>query len=452
MQNRWFGLQTAFTAALLAALIVIPQSASAQQTKVVFEASSFSPEPAGWEKDFQRAEISPEFFVDSFPSLGGPGSLGMYGASNSAVRGCWRTLVRGIEAGGFYAFEADFTAHGAPYSHNTTFARLEWCNDKGEQVGQREYVPETDRIGRWQSVGGTFRAPAGAAAVRIELFLSQNAQARVWWDGIKLTRIPDPPKRPVRLATVNCRPADNNSPAESVEEFCEMVDEAGRRGADIVCLGEGITLIGVRGASYTGIAETIPGPATERLGELARKHRMYIVAALGERENQAVYNTAVLIDREGRVAGKYRKVYIPEGEFDSGLAQGDSYPVFDTDFGRIGMMVCWDSWFADPARALALAGAEVIFLPIWGGNETLIRARSIENHVYLVSSGYDCPSTIFDPWGELIAEAKERPGVATVDIDLNYPPECPYPWPLGDTRQVLLQARRNDILPAAIEH
>ena len=434
---------------ILAAFFIAPALVSAaaepQPGKVLFEASSFKAETAGWEKNSQRAEISPEFFVAAQPSLGGPGSLGMYGASNSAVRGCWRTLIQGIEPGGFYTFEASFAAQGVDNSHNTVFARLEWTNAKGEQAGQRGYVPQSDKSGQWRKVGGTFRAPEGAQAVRIELFLSQNAQARVWWDGIKLSRVPDPPKRPVRLATVNCRPSDNRTSAESVEEFCEMVEEAGRQGADIVCLGEGITLIGVPGASYTGVAETIPGPTTERLGALARKHGMYIVAALGERENQAVYNTAVLIDREGRVAGKYRKVYIPEGEFDSGLAQGDSYPVFDTDFGRIGIMICWDSWFADPARALSVQGAEVILMPIWGGNETLIRARSIENHVYVISCGYDCASTIYDPWGELIAEAKARPGVAVVEIDLNYPPACPYPWPIGDTRQVLLQARRIDI-------
>jgi len=256
----------------------------------------------------------------------------------------------------------------------------------------------------------------------------------------------------VRLATVNCRPHDSATPAASIEQFCQVVEQAGQKGADIVCLGEGVNRIGVYDKEYQDIAEPLPGPSTDRLAELARKHKMYIVAALGEREGQAIYNTAVLIDRQGQIAGKYRKVYIPEGEFDQGVAQGDSYPVFDTDFGRIGIMICWDSWFVDPARALSLQGAEVIFLPIWGGNPTLIRARAIENHVFLVSCGYDCASLIYDPWGELLAEAKERPGVAVAEIDLNYPPACPFPWPLGDTRQILLQARRNDIRLPALEH
>ncbi len=447
------------TVMLLTAFFLCPAAnnlQAAQPGDILLEASAFeSVEKAaqdGWEQNAPRAGISPAFSVARTPSLGGPGSLELYGASSSAVRGCWRTLVKGVEAGKFYRFEASFAAQGVDYSHNTTFARLEWTDAEGKQSGQREYVPELDRKGVWQQVGGVFRAPEKAVGVRVELYLSQKPQARVFWDDIRLARAPDLPKRPVRLATVNCRPHDSATPAASIEQFCQVVEQAGQKGADIVCLGEGVNLIGVYGKEYQDIAEPVPGPSTDRLAELARKHKMYIVAALGEREGQAIYNTAVLIDRQGQIAGKYRKVYIPEGEFDQGVAQGDSYPVFDTDFGRIGIMICWDSWFVDPARALSLQGAEVIFLPIWGGNATLMRARAIENHVFLVSCGYDCASLIYDPWGELLAEAKDRPGVAVAEIDLNYPPACPFPWPLGDTRQILLQARRNDIRLPALEH
>jgi predicted amidohydrolase len=429
---------------------------AAQPGEILLDASAFesveSATQGGWEQNAPRDEISPAFSVARTPSLGQPGSLELYGASNSAVRGCWRTLVKGVEAGRFYRFEASFAARSVDFSHNTAFARLEWTDAGGKQTGQREYVPELDRNDIWQKVGGVFRAPEKAAGVRVELYLSQKPQARVFWDDIRLTRVPDLPKRPVRLATVNCRPGGSATPAASIEQFCQVVEQAGQKGADIVCLGEGVNLIGVLGKEYQDIAEPIPGPSTDRLAELARRHKMYIVAALGEREGRVIYNTAVLIDRQGKIAGKYRKVCIPEGEFDQGVAQGDSYPVFDTDFGRIGIMICWDSWFVDPARALSLQGAEVIFLPIWGGNPTLLRARAIENHVYLAICGYDCASQIYDPWGELLAEAKERPCVATADIDLNYPPVCPFPWPLGDTRQILLQARRNDIRLPALEH
>ncbi len=428
--------------------------------EIVFQAGTFTTAEEvaarGWTHWSQREEIAPEFFVAERPSLGGPGSLGIYGASNGLARGCWRIRVPGIVGGAHYRFEAFYLARGAGYPRQRFFARLDWRDAKDERVGQRVYLPELAKQGEWQKVGCTFRAPEGAGAVRVELYLSHCAQGKVLWDSITLARVPDPPGRVVRVGTVNCRPSENTSSAESVEEFCEVVEEAGNKGCDIICLGEGINLIGVTiGGTYTkypDIAEPIPGPTTRRLGELARKYQMYIVAALGERENHAVYNTAVLIDRRGELAAKYRKVYIPEGELEQGIAPGNSYPVFDTDFGRIGLMICWDSWFVDPARALALQGAEIIFLPIWGGNATLSRARAIENHVYLVSSGYDIASNIYDPWGELIAEAAERPGVAVVEIDLNYPPACPYPWPLGDMRLHLLHERRSDIKLPVLEY
>ena len=173
------------------------------------------------------------------------------------------------------------------------------------------------------------------------------------------------------------------------------------------------------------------------------------MAALGERENQAVYNTAVLIGREGELKGKYRKVQVPDGELDQGCTPGNSWPVFDTDFGRIGMLICWDSWFVDPARALALKGAEIILMPIWGGDPTLIAARAIENHVYLVSCGYDVASAIYDPWGRIIAQPEKKPGIAYADIDLNSPPSCPWAWPMEDLRAVLLHATRYDLQPEA---
>ncbi|MBN2288773.1 MAG: carbon-nitrogen hydrolase family protein [Candidatus Glassbacteria bacterium] len=434
-------------------------SAPAPGDEAIFRADSFpggsGAGDAGWIQWSQRQETLPRFFTAAGPSLGGPGSLGIYGASNSLARGCWRKLVEGIVAGAHYSFEAFYLARGADYPRQRCFARLDWRDAKDDRVGQRVYVPENARLGQWQQVGGVFRAPEDAGSVRVELYLSHCEQATVFWDSITLARVPDPPGRKVRVATVNCRPSENKSSAGSVEEFCEVVEQAGREGCDIVCLGEGINMIGVAVgdtyARYADIAEPVPGPTTERLGELARKHRMYIVAALGEREERAVYNTAVLIDRQGRVAGKYRKVYLPEGELEDGCAPGNSFPVFDTDFGRIGMMICWDSWFVDPARALSLQGAEIIFLPVWGGNATLIRARAIENHVYLVSCGYDVESNIYDPWGELIAEAKERPGVAAADIDLDYPPACPYSWPLGDMRLNLLHARRSDVRVPELE-
>ena len=149
------------------------------------------------------------------------------------------------------------------------------------------------------------------------------------------------------------------------------------------------------GKTYAQVAETIPGPTTAALSELAKRRSAYVVAGIYEREGPVLYNTSVLIDRKGTLVGRYRKVYLPRGELEGGLTPGSSYPVFRTDFGTVGMMICYDVFFADPARALATAGAELILMPIWGGDLTLAKARAIENEVGIF--GYDYPTAVVDP-------------------------------------------------------
>jgi predicted amidohydrolase len=166
------------------------------------------------------------------------------------------------------------------------------------------------------------------------------------------------------------------------------------------------------------------------------------VAGLYEREGSAIYNTAVLLDREGRLAGRYRKVYLPREEVEGGLTAGSAYPTFATDFGTVGLLICWDVQFADPARALALGGAELLLVPIWGGNETLARARAIENRVFLASSGFDFPTLVMDPDGETLARATADGTVATATIDLAR--RYLDPW-LGDMRARLRKELRPDV-------
>jgi predicted amidohydrolase len=95
------------------------------------------------------------------------------------------------------------------------------------------------------------------------------------------------------------------------------------------------------------------------------------------------------------------------------------------------MMICWDVHFPEVARELAAGGAEVIFMPIWGGNETLARARAIENQVYLVASGYDFQTAIYDKSGQPVAATRDDPAVIVIEVDLN--DRLLWPW-LGDWR------------------
>ena len=324
--------------------------------------------------------------------------------------------MAGIEAGQWYRFAAWYRTEGLPYEQLQVLARLDWAGPSGTRAGKPEYLWRTTREGEWTRITADAPAPPEATAVKLQLWMQNAPGATVWWDEVSLEAIPAPEPRPVRVASVNFRPGKTE---DSVGDFLKVVDQVVTDKTDLILLPEGISVVST-GKKYADVAEPIPGPTTARLGEMARRKHSYLAAGIYEREGPAVYNTAVLLDRAGNLLGKYRKVYIPREEMEAGIAPGSDYPVFRTDFGTVGMMICWDVQYADPARELARRGAEIILLPIWGGNEALAKARAIENRVFLVSSGYDHPTYIMDPDGKLVSVAKERGQAAAATLDLNH--------------------------------
>jgi predicted amidohydrolase len=429
--------------------------------------------PPGWTVWAARPEIAPRAFVDAVRFRSSPGSLAVTGASNAAAYGGWHHLVPGVEPGRWYRLTAYYQTEGVADEALRILARLDWQTAAKERAGRPEYAyrsaaaggsqsgsvtaqaastpgaargDDSASAGVWKRVVLEAPAPAKAAGVLIQLYLNNSPQGTVWWDDISLEEIPEPGAREANVAVVHLRPKNTGSREASVAAFVDLIEREVRPGADIILLPEGITVVGT-GKSYADVAEPLPGPTTERLGEVARSKNAWVVAGLFEREAPAIYNTAVLIDRQGRLAGKYRKVYLPREEIEGGLTPGNDYPVFATDFGRVGMMICWDTQYADPARALALRGAELILMPIWGGNETLAKARAIENRVFLATSGYDYPTHILDPDGETLALAPDASGSvahATIDLNRRYADE----W-LGDMRGRFFHELRLDL---PVEH
>lgn len=363
------------------------------------------------------------------------------GGGRPEAYGGWVRRVEGVRGGAWYRFSAEYQASGVAAENWQVVARVDWLDGSGRRVGQPEYAAWSERQGEATVLWVSAPAPPQATAARIELLLANAPSGEVRWRNARLEQIPAPAPRRVRIAAVNLRPERTQSAQESVDAFLRLVDERLRTPADLILLPEGITVVGT-GRSYVEVAESVPGPTTAKLGELARRHRAWVAAGIYERDGRAVYNTAVLVDREGRVAGRYRKVYLPREEVERGLTPGHAWPVFDTDFGRVGMMICYDVFFPDPARALAAQGAELILLPIWGGDETLAAARAIENRVFLAASGYDHPTYIMDPDGKRVAQAPQRGELAVAEIDLAR--RYPDPW-LGDMRTRRLKEIRMDV-------
>jgi predicted amidohydrolase len=275
-------------------------------------------------------------------------------------------------------------------------------------------------------VTSTYKAPNDATQAIVELHLQWAPQGKVEWSRVALEKVDPPAPRKVRLASVHYRPTAGKTPQEKREQFAALIEDAARQKADIVVLPETLTFYGT-GMSFADVAEPIPGPSTEYFGKLAKQHDMYIVAGLVERDKHLVYNVAVLLGPDGSIAGKYRKVALPRGEIEKGIAPGHEYPVFDTRFGKLGMMVCYDGFFPEVARQLTNRGAEVIAWPVWGCNPALASARACENHVYLISSTYEPPSSnwmltaVWGHDGKPLATAKEWGDVIVAEVDLNSP-------------------------------
>lgn len=398
--------------------------------------------PKGWTRYSPRDEIAPKTWVDAARSRSGSdaGSLAVAGDSNPGAFGGWDRRIEDVEPGAWYRVTAYYQAEGLDFDRQRAYARLAWRNAKGQTAGRPDYAYQLERDGAWNRLVVEAPAPEDAAAAIIELRLAFAPEGTIWWDDIAFERIEAPAARPVQVSAVNLRPSAGSKQG-NLDELAKLIDAKVADGVDIILLSEGVTVVRT-GKTYPQVAAPVPGPDTEFLGRIARSKNAYLVAGVYEREGPLVYNTSVLLDREGKLAGKYRKVYLPREEIEGGITPGDDFPTFATDFGRVGMMICWDVQYADPARALALRGAELILMPIWGGNETLAAARAIENHVFLASSGYDHPTYVMDPTGEMLALASEEGSVATANIDL----AKRYEWPwLGAMRGRYFHELRRDV-------
>lgn len=227
-----------------------------------------------------------------------------------------------------------------------------------------------------------------------------------------------------------------------------LIRRVAREGAQIVSTHEGFLEGYVvyqeenTPARFLEVAEALDGPYVERLRALSDELNIYLAAGLAERDGDRVYNTVILLGPDGQIVGRYRKTHMAHIE-SRWYARGAALSVFDTPFGKVGIMICYDRQFPEVARLLALQGAEVILNPSWGVygelNQTMLRTRAYENRLYLAHV-HPFQGLIINPLGEVLAAkgTNEEKLVRTVDLDfLQEARRYKYRDPLGDRQPEL---------------
>jgi N-carbamoylputrescine amidase len=252
----------------------------------------------------------------------------------------------------------------------------------------------------------------------------------------------------------------------------EKIREAAGKGAQIVCLQELFTSLyfcDVEDYDNFHLAESVPGPSTETLQEIAFQNNIVIIASLFEKRTQGIYhNTTAVVDADGSYLGKYRKMHIPDDPAfyeKFYFTPGDlGYKVFETKYAKIGVLICWDQWYPEASRITSLLGAEILFYPTaigWSAAQdlstnteqynawqTIQRSHAIANGVHVVSVNrvgieqkgamkFWGGSFISNPFGSLLFQAShDQEEVIVQEIDTVETDSYRTHWPFMRDRRI----------------
>ena len=272
----------------------------------------------------------------------------------------------------------------------------------------------------------------------------------------------------VRIALIQGR--DQGSPQANLDYTIKRIRDAASQGAQVICTQELFTapyFCRTQDPDLFDLAEPMPGPTTDVLGAVAEELGVVLIASLFERRATGVYhNTAVVIDADGSYLGKYRKMHIPQ---DPGFEEkfyftpGDlGYKVWETRFGKIAVLICWDQWYPEAARLAALAGANIIFYPTaigWLADEkaelgevqhsaweTVQRGHAIANGCYVAATNrtgiegeieFWGQSFVADCYGQIIDRAPvDAEAIVYADCDFNALQSMRRIWPFFRDRRI----------------
>lgn len=435
-------------------LVLTPESSGAGNliSNPGFEASSTG--AAGWIITGPVPSMQPVTTIDNNIFFSGKAGLKMASTNPNCHGRAVQTV--GITGGQTYLFTARFRTENISSLHKNVLIRVKWFKEK-EQLGYSYIYTVAGESNGWILASDKIKAVPGSTTAEISLEFRWS-KGTIWWDDISLEACPEDPPRKIKVGTFYFRP-----PGPTVEKnialMSEMLDRAGREGCTIVCLPEGWPTCDTGLGMQKTESNTLGGSASVMMSAKAKQYGMYIVSGLYSWKGDTLKNVAVLYGRQGKIEGIYEKVQLPDSETEAGAVPGNTFPVFTTDFGKIGILICWDSAFPEISRILAVNGAEILFCPIWGdvrSNESwkiTARSRAMDNGVYFVTNIFDGHSAIVNPAGDILKESGVQGTLLTAEIDLNYNP--PWNWignaGLGIWKGVWRKDRRSDVFGSLAE-
>ena len=235
-----------------------------------------------------------------------------------------------------------------------------------------------------------------------------------------------------RIGLVQVAQRTEDGYKERTDKLLAFARDGFEQGADIVFFPEAYQHVPDRSVIFRrDEMKEIASEWKERCAALAREYKRYLVPWDYEVSDGKVYNSSYILDRNGEEIGRYRKVHLTHSEQARGLTNGDDFPVFELDIGKVGIMICWDNYFPESARCLGNRGAQLVLYPLYGDTldpqwEIKLRARAIDNSMHIAFCQIDTYNTaaytgIVAPDGNVICKMNKAPACRVVEIDLNSP-------------------------------